>query len=61
MQSAPLLNCWDYMFCPEESKQKCRVYKHELGRSCWFGDGYVPKTHRDFMFCSECPWFKKLH
>ena len=57
-------NCWEFMKCPEEIRQKCQVYGKSLGREGWL----VTKdaTTRCFACkkydsCMDCPWYKKLN
>lgn len=58
-------NCWDFHNCPKDIRDNCVAYKMNLGRKCWAVASYVPegcpKTYRDFKYCCDCLWFKKLN
>ncbi|MEW6075990.1 MAG: hypothetical protein AB1530_06820 [Candidatus Omnitrophota bacterium] len=52
-------NCWEFWQCSKEVKQGCRAFKNDLGRYCWLGDSFHPKSPKDFTYCWDCPWYKK--
>lgn len=27
--------CWEFMRCPKEIREKCKVYEKKHGRKCW--------------------------
>lgn len=61
-------NCWEFMDCPEKTREKCRVYTTNLGNSCWMlATGLKARNlgcfnvKENFEHCWECPWFKKLN
>jgi hypothetical protein len=29
-------NCWEFMKCPKERREKCNIYKMDSGKECWF-------------------------
>ncbi len=55
-------NCWEYMKCPDERRKKCKVFKLDFGKECWFlvRDGvegcYNSKKYNN---CDDCPWYVK--
>ncbi len=58
-------NCWEYWNCPKETREKCAAYKYNSGKECWMiasaAEPHCPRVGRDFKYCSECPWYKKLN
>jgi hypothetical protein len=55
------LNCWEFMKCPKERRDKCSIYKMDSGKECWFISS--PETgclgSKEKGGCFNCPWFKK--
>ena len=55
-------NCWDFLECPKEIRDKCLAYQKKLGDTCWFiiTDG-EKGCHSYFKYdgCFNCPWYKK--
>jgi hypothetical protein len=60
-------NCWEFWKCKEETRKKCPAYTSNPGSSCWAVAGSYsdypgcPKINRDFEYCWECGWFKKIN
>jgi hypothetical protein len=55
-------NCWEYWKDSKEKREKCPAYQTDSGRECWLvSSHYCPKIGRDFEYCWDCPWFKKLN
>ena len=54
-------NCWEFMKCPKERREKCNIYKMDSGKECWFmsnlDDGCFRAKEKGG--CFDCPWFKK--
>ena len=68
MKADKTQNCWDYWNCPEEVRDACPAYATNSGRECWMVAGSFttsktkcPKAAKEYKFCWECPWFKKLN
>ena len=62
-------NCWEYVGCPESTRDKCAAYTEDSGAHCWLvvgtlcGDkephGYLIDKLGD---CEQCLWYqKKVH
>jgi len=57
-------NCWDFLKCPGEIRQKCEAYRRNLGAECWFVMEDVTKgcySKEKYGGCNNCPWYKKLN
>lgn len=55
-------NCWDFWQDPKKLREKCPAYQTHSGRECWFvATEYCPRLKREFKYCWDCPWFKKLN
>ena len=55
-------NCWEFMKCPKEIRQKCKVYKRDFGKECWFLIKDVTEgcyASKKYGACINCPWYKK--
>jgi len=53
-------NCWEYMKCPKNLRDKCEAYTEGYGNECWLLPKYNLKgcpAHPDS--CFNCPWYKK--
>ena len=54
-------NCWEFMKCLKDNRDKCIVYKMNSGKECWFmsnlDDGCL--RAKEIGGCINCPWFKK--
>jgi hypothetical protein len=54
-------NCWEFMDCPEKTRENCLSYQLNAGKECWFivhvNKGSVACRIGDG--CFNCPWFKK--
>jgi len=54
-------NCWEFMKCPQERRDKCNIYKQDSGKDCWFmsniDEGCL--NFKEKGECLNCPWFKK--
>lgn len=55
-------NCWEFLECPKEIRDKCTAYQRNLGDTCWFitentGKGCYGYDKHDG--CFNCPWYKK--
>ena len=53
-------NCWEYMKCPKNLRDKCEAYTEGYGKECWLLPKYNLKgcpAHPDS--CFNCPWYKK--
>ncbi len=54
-------NCWDFMKCPKEQREKCHIYKMDSGKECWFmsnvDEGCIHAKEKGG--CFNCRWFKK--
>lgn len=56
-------NCWEFLDCPIEIKEKCEAYKQNLGDICWFVAQEQDKGTPCFGLnkykgCYNCPWYK---
>jgi hypothetical protein len=54
-------NCWDYLKCPKEIKQKCESYKIDLGTECWLVSEEVETGcygYKKYNSCLKCPFYK---
>jgi len=53
-------NCWEFMKCPKEIREKCETYKLDSGDDCWFlsdlDNGCL--YFKEKGGCINCPWFK---
>ena len=50
-------NCWEFLNCPEDIRNKCEVFKLDSGKECWFlGDGKCACSN---TACFDCDWYKK--
>ncbi|MBN1860984.1 MAG: hypothetical protein JW840_05945, partial [Candidatus Thermoplasmatota archaeon] len=53
-------NCWEFMGCPEKTREKCLAFQLHMGKDCWF----IWRTNKDSVAgrigdgCFHCPWFK---
>lgn len=57
-----LQNCWEFIDCPQETREKCEVYKKDLGNTCWFIFGHTERgclAYDKYGGCFNCPWYKK--
>ena len=58
-------SCWEFWDCSEKVRTKCAAYIYNSGRECWFiassAEPRCPRIKRDFEYCWQCPWFKKLN
>jgi hypothetical protein len=55
-------NCWEFMKCPKELKNKCEAYKRNLGQECWLvaqDTGTACYGYNKYEGCLNCPWFIK--
>ncbi len=52
-------NCWEFMRCPKETREKCNAYKLDSGDDCWFLTNFISKRPMNKGGCFTCPWFKK--
>ncbi len=55
-------NCWEFLDCPKEFRNKCEVYIHNFGNTCWFITGNFEKGdygYNEYGGCFNCPWYKK--
>lgn len=55
-------NCWEYMECPKNIREKCEAYKRGLGKDCWFvqkGEGTGCFAFNTYNGCINCPWYKR--
>ena len=54
-------NCWEFMNCPKEQRERCIVYELDSGNECWFMSNVKNGCHRvkKGESCFNCPWFKK--
>jgi len=54
-------NCWEFMKCPKEQRDRCNIYKMDSGKECWFMSS--PECgclgSKEKGSCFNCPWFKK--
>lgn len=52
-------DCWEFMGCPQRTREKCLAYKLHMGRDCWF----IWHINKDSVAgrigdgCFHCPWF----
>lgn len=66
MPSKSPQNCWEFMNCDKNVREKCPAYVTNSGRECWFvasyyKDGGCPKSKGNYETCFKCPWFRKLN
>ncbi len=57
-------NCWEFLKCPEEARQKCEAYRKFLGAECWLVMKDVTTgcfSYEKYNGCMNCPWYKKLN
>ncbi len=61
-------NCWEFWNCSKENIKKCLAYKLKMGRECWMisgkftpGKNHAPLEKRNFKYCFDCPWYKRLN
>lgn len=62
-------NCWEYMNCPEATRESCPAFTEDAGGFCWLVAGTLCddcKTHGHFIDkicdCQKCPWYQeKIH
>jgi len=54
-------NCWEFMKCPKETREKCIVYETDSGNECWFLTDVKERcpASKEFDNCFDCQWFKK--
>lgn len=54
--------CWEYMYCPKETREKCVAYTLDCGDECWLlmnvAEGCFNSKEKGEN-CFNCPWFKK--
>ncbi len=67
MDTKEAQNCWEFMNCDTDVREKCPAYTTNSGRECWLVAGSFnkfpscPKVVKKIMHCWECPWYKKLN
>ena len=55
-------NCWDFLNCDFEVREKCQVYKTKSGRECWFlAADTCPFSRQECKTCFECEWYKRMN
>jgi len=60
-------NCWEFMDCPEERKEKCPAFTQNLGRRCWRVPGTLcgGKDQGDILqklaTCHQCEAYHKIN
>ncbi|MDH4330331.1 MAG: hypothetical protein OEV93_02145 [Candidatus Moranbacteria bacterium] len=56
-------NCWDFMDCPEDHKNKCDAFKDNMGVECWliFHSRGGCRGLEEGNDCTECLWYKKVN
>ena len=54
-------NCWEFMKCPKEIREKCDAYILNSGDECWFLSDIKNSCLRRKKgeSCLDCPFFKK--
>ena len=55
--------CWEFMKCPKEIRENCKVYWHGIGiKECWLLIENIAEgcyAYKEHGACTDCPWFKK--
>ena len=55
-------NCWDFLGCDFEVREKCPAYKSNSGRECWYlAVDTCPFSNQEFKTCFECTWYQKMN
>ena len=55
-------NCWEFLKCSKEIRDKCMIYKRKLGGTCWFIIEDIRREcycYNKYDGCFNCPWYKK--
>ena len=55
------MNCWDFLHCDDDFKQKCIVYKTDMGGGCWkFHNVLRGFQGNNNQPCRNCDCYRKL-
>jgi len=54
-------NCWEFLKCPEEVRDKCPAFLTYRGMDCFdYAENCCPRMDSGFQHCIECVWYKKI-
>ena len=54
-------NCWEFLNCPKEVRDRCPAFLTYHGKDCFdFAENYCQRSDTGFKHCSQCAWYKKI-
>ena len=62
MNKKEVKNCWEYMECPQDTRDSCKVFLSNSGIDCYFLTdikNYCPHA-KEFGSCNKCGWYMNI-